>query len=249
MDGARCGLEKAVGPSHSVRQRDAPSLRNNNWRSASSTADPHLPIALGAAYEVLAQATGGKRAARPSGQPAALGFGALWKYLHSSAAPEEPQPAGSGRPTRAALTGNPVSRTKASNSGRAERFASSIYSSGRIGVWTAKPRSPSSPACARSSLPRAWSSSVQPNSTATQPKEPMRRPNRSARISNLSAPRYYASLQDMPVPLSRQNFNAYGASTTPTLVVLNRAGQVAMYHPGAISYDELRRAVQKAVAP
>jgi thiol-disulfide isomerase/thioredoxin len=60
--------------------------------------------------------------------------------------------------------------------------------------------------------------------------------------------RYYASLQDMPVPLSKQNFNAYGASTTPTLVVLNRAGQVAMYHPGALSYEELRSAVQKAVA-
>jgi cytochrome c biogenesis protein CcmG/thiol:disulfide interchange protein DsbE len=60
--------------------------------------------------------------------------------------------------------------------------------------------------------------------------------------------RYYASLQDMPVPLSKQNFNAYGASTTPTLVVLNRAGQVAMYHPGALSYDELRSAVQKAAA-
>jgi thiol-disulfide isomerase/thioredoxin len=60
--------------------------------------------------------------------------------------------------------------------------------------------------------------------------------------------RYYASLQDMPVPLSKQNFNAYGASTTPTLVVLNRAGQVSMYHPGALSYEELRSAVQKVVA-
>jgi thiol-disulfide isomerase/thioredoxin len=60
--------------------------------------------------------------------------------------------------------------------------------------------------------------------------------------------RYYASLQDMPVPLSKQNFGAYGASTTPTLVILNRAGQVAMYHPGALSYDELRSAAQKAAA-
>jgi thiol-disulfide isomerase/thioredoxin len=60
--------------------------------------------------------------------------------------------------------------------------------------------------------------------------------------------KYYASLQDMPVPLSKQNFSAYGASTTPTLVVLNRAGQVSMYHPGALSYAELRSAVQKAVA-
>jgi thiol-disulfide isomerase/thioredoxin len=58
--------------------------------------------------------------------------------------------------------------------------------------------------------------------------------------------RYYASLQDMPVALSKQNFSAYGASTTPTLVVLNRAGQVAMYHPGAMPYEELRAAVEKA---
>jgi thiol-disulfide isomerase/thioredoxin len=60
--------------------------------------------------------------------------------------------------------------------------------------------------------------------------------------------RYYGGLQDMSVPLSKQNFNAYGASTTPTLVVLNRAGQVAMYHPGALSYDELRSALEKVVA-
>jgi len=60
--------------------------------------------------------------------------------------------------------------------------------------------------------------------------------------------RYYGSLSYMPVPLSNQNFNAYGASTTPTLVLLNRAGQVAMYHPGAMPYDELRSAVQRAAA-
>ncbi len=60
--------------------------------------------------------------------------------------------------------------------------------------------------------------------------------------------RYYASLLDMPVPLSQQNFNVYGASTTPTLVVLNRAGQVALYHPGAMRYEELRAAVEKAAA-
>jgi thiol-disulfide isomerase/thioredoxin len=59
---------------------------------------------------------------------------------------------------------------------------------------------------------------------------------------------YYASLEDMPVPLSKQNFNAYGASTTPTLVLLNRAGQVAMYHPGAMSYEDLRSALEKVVA-
>jgi thiol-disulfide isomerase/thioredoxin len=60
--------------------------------------------------------------------------------------------------------------------------------------------------------------------------------------------RYYSRLLDMPVPLSKQNFKTYGASTTPTLVVLNRAGQVAMYHPGAMPYEELRAAIEKVVA-
>jgi thiol-disulfide isomerase/thioredoxin len=60
--------------------------------------------------------------------------------------------------------------------------------------------------------------------------------------------RYYSKLLDMPVPLSKANFTTYGASTTPTLVVLNRAGQVAMYHPGAMSYEELREALEKTVA-
>jgi thiol-disulfide isomerase/thioredoxin len=60
--------------------------------------------------------------------------------------------------------------------------------------------------------------------------------------------RYYAGLLDMPVPLSQQNFKTYGASTTPTLVVLNRAGQVALYHPGAMRYEDLRAALGKAAA-
>jgi thiol-disulfide isomerase/thioredoxin len=57
--------------------------------------------------------------------------------------------------------------------------------------------------------------------------------------------RYYSSLPNMSVPLSKQNFDAYGASTTPTIVLLNRAGQVATYHPGAMSYDELKAALEK----
>lgn len=56
--------------------------------------------------------------------------------------------------------------------------------------------------------------------------------------------RFYANLLDMPVPLSKTNFNTYGASTTPTLVLLDRGGKVAMYHPGAMPYEELRAAVE-----
>ena len=51
--------------------------------------------------------------------------------------------------------------------------------------------------------------------------------------------RYYAALPDMPVPLSAANFIAYGASTTPTLVLIDGAGVVRYYHPGAVPEAEL----------
>jgi thiol-disulfide isomerase/thioredoxin len=60
--------------------------------------------------------------------------------------------------------------------------------------------------------------------------------------------RFYAGLLDMPVPISAYNFEVYGASTTPTLVLLDRAGKVAMYHPGALPYDQLKAEIEKVVA-
>jgi thiol-disulfide isomerase/thioredoxin len=60
--------------------------------------------------------------------------------------------------------------------------------------------------------------------------------------------RFYAGLIDMPVPISTYNFDVYGASTTPTLVLLDRTGKVAMYHPGALPYDQLKAEIEKVVA-
>ena len=60
--------------------------------------------------------------------------------------------------------------------------------------------------------------------------------------------RFYSGLMDMPVPISKSNFDTYGASTTPTLVLLDRAGKVAWYHPGAVPYDQLRGEIEKVVA-
>jgi thiol-disulfide isomerase/thioredoxin len=60
--------------------------------------------------------------------------------------------------------------------------------------------------------------------------------------------RFYSGLLDMPVPISKYNFDTYGASTTPTLVLLDRTGKVAMYHPGALPYDQLKAEVDKVVA-
>jgi thiol-disulfide isomerase/thioredoxin len=60
--------------------------------------------------------------------------------------------------------------------------------------------------------------------------------------------RFYGGLLDMPVPISKYNFDTYGASTTPTLVLLDRTGKVAMYHPGALHYDQLKAEIEKVVA-
>jgi thiol-disulfide isomerase/thioredoxin len=60
--------------------------------------------------------------------------------------------------------------------------------------------------------------------------------------------RFYSGLLDMPVPISKYNFETYGASTTPTLVLLDRAGKVAMYHPGALRYNDLRAEIEKVVS-
>ena len=60
--------------------------------------------------------------------------------------------------------------------------------------------------------------------------------------------RFYSGLLDMPVPISKYNFEVYGSSTTPTLVLLDRTGKVAWYHPGAVPYGELRQEIEKVVA-
>jgi thiol-disulfide isomerase/thioredoxin len=59
---------------------------------------------------------------------------------------------------------------------------------------------------------------------------------------------YYPELQSVPVPISKTNFINYGASTTPTLVLLDRKGRVALYHPGLMQYEDLRTAIEKTLS-
>ncbi len=56
---------------------------------------------------------------------------------------------------------------------------------------------------------------------------------------------YYADLLSVPAPVSEANFRNYGASTTPTLVLIDRRGIVRLYHPGAMTLEELRAALNK----
>jgi thiol-disulfide isomerase/thioredoxin len=57
--------------------------------------------------------------------------------------------------------------------------------------------------------------------------------------------RYYSQLSSAAIPISKQNFDLYGASTTPTLVLVSRNGNVALYHPGAMAYGDLRSEIDK----
>ena len=56
---------------------------------------------------------------------------------------------------------------------------------------------------------------------------------------------YYGSLFDMPVPVSEENFRNYGASTTPTLVLIDRKGIVNLFHPGNLSLEELKARIDQ----
>lgn len=56
---------------------------------------------------------------------------------------------------------------------------------------------------------------------------------------------YYPNLIDVPAPVNEENFKNYGASTTPTLVIIDRTGIVRLYHPGVMTLDELRAALNR----
>jgi thiol-disulfide isomerase/thioredoxin len=60
--------------------------------------------------------------------------------------------------------------------------------------------------------------------------------------------KYYAPLTDVPAPVSADNFKRYGASTTPTLVLIDRAGIVRLYHPGNLTYEQLRSTLDRVLA-
>lgn len=64
-------------------------------------------------------------------------------------------------------------------------------------------------------------------------------PGDEARYIEQVRKQHYAALADVPAPLSAENFRNYGASTTPTLVLLDRNGIVRLYHPGAMPYAGL----------
>jgi thiol-disulfide isomerase/thioredoxin len=57
--------------------------------------------------------------------------------------------------------------------------------------------------------------------------------------------RFYAAIITTPAPVNEENFRNYGASSTPTIVLVDRAGIVRTYHPGSMTMEELRSAIEQ----
>ncbi len=55
---------------------------------------------------------------------------------------------------------------------------------------------------------------------------------------------YYSRIPTAGTPVDRGNFQRFGVSTTPTLVFVDRKGIVQLYHPGLMTEDELRAAIE-----
>ena len=58
---------------------------------------------------------------------------------------------------------------------------------------------------------------------------------------------FYPMLAQVPVPFGEGNFQTYGASSTPTLVLVDKAGIVRMYHPGAMAEADLAAKIQSVL--
>ena len=60
--------------------------------------------------------------------------------------------------------------------------------------------------------------------------------------------RFYAGIPQVVEPVDASNFDRFGVSTTPTIVVADRRGLVTLYHPGAMKEEALAEALQAVVA-
>ncbi len=59
---------------------------------------------------------------------------------------------------------------------------------------------------------------------------------------------YYPVLAGQPIPVSEANHRRYGVSSTPTLVLVDRAGIVRLYNPGKMTKEALEAQIRRLVA-
>jgi len=244
---ARVALDQGQYDQASAYAKQTKSFVLEQLKQRSLDSDPHLPIALGAALEVQSQALaarGQRTQAVALLQSALRTYGntsihdRLQKNLNLLSLQGRPAPPlksdeflGAKLPMPAQLKGSPV----------------------LLFFWAHWCSDCKAEAPIITQLRSEFSGQ------GLQVIGPTRRYGYTAQIEHASASdelgyidavrhRFYAGLLDMPVPISRYNFDTYGASTTPTLVLLDRTGRVAMYHPGALPYAELRAEIEKVVA-
>lgn len=60
---------------------------------------------------------------------------------------------------------------------------------------------------------------------------------------------FYPWMKTISAPVSNAVYEAYGVSTTPTLVFIDRDGKVSKYNPGQLTAEQLEPLIQKIVAP
>ena len=60
--------------------------------------------------------------------------------------------------------------------------------------------------------------------------------------------RYYSAIPNAGVPVSAPNFERFGVSTTPTIVLVDRKGIVRLYHPGYMDEAALKGVIQPLLA-
>ena len=240
----RAALEQREYERAAAYAKQTKTLALEQLKQRKLDAEPHLPIALGAALEVESQAMAAKGQRT---QAVALLQAALVKYgntsiqarlrknlnllsLQGKVAPalKSEQSLGAALPAAAQLKGSPV----------------------LLFFWAHW--------CGdcKAEAPIIMQLRSEYASKGLQVIGPTRLYGYTAQVEHASASdemryidavrhRFYGGLLDMPVPVSGYNFDTYGASTTPTLVLLDRAGKVAWYHPGAVPYAELRGEIEK----
>ena len=241
---ARAALDNREYDKADAYAKQTKSLALDLLKTRPLDAEPHLPLALGAAFEVQSQvlaARGQRTQAMALLQSALRQYGStsirdrLQKNLNlltfqGKLAPplKEDQFLGAELPTAAQLKGSPVLLFFWAHwCGDCKAEAPII----------AQLRSEYAPKGLKVIGPtRLYGYTAQIEHAA---------PADEMRYIDAVRRRFYSGLLDMPVPISKANFQVYGASTTPTLVLLDRTGKVAWYHPGALPYGELKAEIEK----